>query len=105
MLSGVPSALSDRIYIAAAGDAVMIAFVMYAVSLHNATDTRRFSIMDAGASGWQVMDQAGGRVLKQALYDDWHRVERARALFKARVAVLRGLGWVEDDGAGYSTNR
>jgi len=79
--------------------------VMYVISLHNATETRRFSIMDAGVAGWQVLDQAGGQVVKQALYDDWHRVERARAVFGARAAILRELGWVEGDPAGHSTNR
>ncbi len=78
---------------------------MYAVSLHNATETRRFSIVDLGASGWQVLDQAGGQVVKQVLYDDWHRVERARAVFAAKVAVLRTMGWTEDVVDGYSTNR
>jgi hypothetical protein len=38
------------------------------------------------------MDDA---VVRRAQYDDWHRVERARAAFALEALQLRSAGWVE----------
>ena len=68
---------------------------VYARSLRKAEETRRFTIRDTGTQGWEVLDERGATVLKNVLYDDWHRVERARAVFAVEAMTLREAGWVE----------
>jgi hypothetical protein len=77
---------------------------MYARLLRKAAHVRRFTIRDTGTSGWQVLDEQDAKVVKSVLYDDWHRVERARAAFALEAATLREAGWIEGD-ALHSTNR
>lgn len=69
--------------------------MMYARSLRKAAHTRRFSIRDTGTSGWQVLDEQDSQIVKTALYDDWHRVERAKAAFAVEATMLRKAGWTE----------
>ena len=45
--------------------------------------------------GWQVQDEKDSTIVKSVLYDDWHRVERAKAAFAMEVAMLRESGWTE----------
>ena len=86
---------------------------MYARLLRKAAHVRRFTIRDTGTSGWQVLDEQDAKVVKSVLYDDWHRVERARAAFALEAATLREAGWTESDAnsqraadyALHSTNR
>ena len=68
---------------------------MYARILRNAAHTRRFTITSAADSGWEVRDEQDSRILRSRLYDDWHRVERARLAFAVEAAGLRDAGWVE----------
>ncbi|MGH8189506.1 MAG: hypothetical protein ACREUC_23315 [Steroidobacteraceae bacterium] len=68
---------------------------MYARSFRRAEETRKFTIRDDGTRGWEVLDERGATVLKNVRYDDWHRVERAKAAFAAEAATLREAGWVE----------
>jgi hypothetical protein len=68
---------------------------MYARLLRKAAHVRRFSIHDTGTSGWQVLDEQDTKVVKSVLYDDWHRVERAKAAFAAEASQLRDAGWTE----------
>jgi hypothetical protein len=68
---------------------------MYARSFRKAAHTRRFSIRDTGTSGWEVLDEKDSKVLKSVLYDDWHRVERAKAAFALEANQLRDSGWIE----------
>ena len=68
---------------------------MYAKILRKAAHVRRFTIRDTGTSGWQVLDEQDTLVVKSVLYDDWHRVERAKASFAIEAAILREAGWVE----------
>ncbi len=75
---------------------------MFTIALRRAAETRTFTIAEMGPSGWKVTDAMDSRVIKQTLYDDWHRVERARAVFTAQAAILKDLGWSESS---YSTNR
>ena len=67
---------------------------MYTRSLRKEFHTRMFTIRPAGASGWEVRDQTDGSIVKRAVYDDWHRVERALALFQREEEALRAGGWV-----------
>lgn len=68
---------------------------MYARILRRAAHIRRFTITATSSSGWEVRDEEDSRILKTHLYDDWHRVERARLTFAAAEANLRGAGWVD----------
>jgi hypothetical protein len=68
---------------------------MYRRILRNADHTRRFTITSSGASGWEVRDEQDSHLLRSRLYDDWHRVERARLAFAMEAAGLRDAGWVE----------
>ena len=68
---------------------------MYRRILRNAAHTRRFTITSSDASGWEVRDEQDSRLLRSRLYDDWHRVERARLAFAMEAAGLRDEGWVE----------
>lgn len=68
---------------------------MYASSLRNADQTRRFTITDASDSGWEVREESDSHVVKIVRYTDWHRVERALMTFATVTATLKMAGWVE----------
>jgi len=68
---------------------------MYARSFKRAADTRRFTITDAGASGWKVREEENSRVVREVWYDDWHRVERARLNIALAGRELADAGWTE----------
>ena len=67
---------------------------MYERSLTHDGHTRRFQIVAAGASGWEVREEQDSHVVRAKIYDDWHRVERARTIFQAEVHSLEQAGWV-----------
>ena len=67
---------------------------MFAKELSRAGHTRKFSIRDLGASGWEIRDEQDDRVLKQVCYTDWHRVERALNMFNLQIDELEEAGWV-----------
>ena len=68
---------------------------MYNRLLRKAAHTRRFIIRNTDTSGWEVRDEKDSRIVKSVLYDDWHRVERAKATFALEASLLRESGWVE----------
>ena len=68
---------------------------MYARTLRKDDRTRRFSISTAGASGWEVLDQADEQIVRRVFYSDWHRVERARLAFVSEAFELQNAGWLE----------
>ena len=68
---------------------------MYAKLLRKAAHTRRFIIRSHESSGWQVVDERDSIVVKCTNYNDWHRVERAKAAFAVEALLLRESGWVE----------
>jgi hypothetical protein len=47
------------------------------------------------ASGWEVKDEEDRRVVRRVVYDDWHRVERARMTFAQEGMKLKDDGWKE----------
>ena len=61
---------------------------MYERLLRKAVHTRRFTIRNTDASGWEVLDESEEGVLKTAFYDDWHRVERAKTIFAIEARQL-----------------
>jgi hypothetical protein len=68
---------------------------MYVISLRKAAHIRRFTIRNTGTSGWEVLDERDKGIVKSVLYDDWHRVERAKQAFVIEALTLRETGWVE----------
>jgi len=67
---------------------------MYATSLRKQLQVRRFTIRHV-RPGWEVKDESDREVLKQVIYKDWHRVERAIAMFEQEEAELEASGWVK----------
>jgi len=68
---------------------------MYARALEHAGETRRFTIHNADAGGWDVKEERDTQVIWSVHYTDWHRVERARMTFTREVQELRQAGWRE----------
>jgi hypothetical protein len=66
---------------------------MFSVSLMNADHIRRYSISFLSGAGWEVTRQQDGELTRRSCYHDWHRVERARALFALEVSKLTERGW------------
>lgn len=63
-------------------------------NLRNADHTLRYSIQST-PTGWEVSEEQDSRVVRQAHYQDWHRVERARRVFVIKLASLQKDGWRE----------
>ncbi len=66
---------------------------MFDRSLRHADHIRRFSISFKGGSGWEVRREDDLALTRHDVYQDWHRVERALALFERDVLELREQGW------------
>lgn len=65
-------------------------------SLRHRERTRRYSIVPAKATaGWEVREEEDSRIVRQAHYTDWHRVERARRAIAMEMRALRDQGWAE----------
>jgi hypothetical protein len=68
---------------------------MYRRMFQKAGQTKRFTITDAGSSGWEVREEQDSHVVWSTSYTDWHRVERARMTFAREAADLASSGWKE----------
>jgi len=66
---------------------------MYLKQLHRSGHTRRFEIRQSNG-WWEILSAADDRIVRQARYDDWHRVERARLAFALEISQLEDAGWV-----------
>jgi hypothetical protein len=66
---------------------------MYRLSLRSADHVRHYSIVSTGQSGWEVKLEEDETLRRRDLYQDWHRVERALALFELEVSELTAQGW------------
>lgn len=55
--------------------------------------TRRFLIESRGPQGWEVREEQDSAVVRTKIYDDWHRVERARSVFQVEIVFLTEQGW------------
>jgi hypothetical protein len=66
---------------------------MFSISLHRAEHVRRYSIRATASSGWEVRTEEDRRLTRSVQYRDWHRVERALAMFHSEVAELMEHGW------------
>jgi hypothetical protein len=67
---------------------------MFQHRLEHQGRTRGFMIASRAGGGWDVLEEADRRVVREVHYDDWHRVERQLHAFAARVELLKNEGWV-----------
>ena len=56
--------------------------------------TRRYSILTTDV-GWEVREERDSQLVRQATYQDWHRVERAERSIANELDDLRTQGWAE----------
>ena len=66
---------------------------MFAKTLTHDGHTREYTIRSLGLEGWEVQEARDKRVVRKACYTDWHRVERAMAIFSIEAATLEARGW------------
>jgi hypothetical protein len=66
----------------------------FSKSLRHKDRTRRYSIV-AVKAGWEVREEQDSRIVRQARYSDWHRVERARRALAIKMRQLQDQGWAE----------
>ena len=65
---------------------------MFALSLRYADHVRHYSICP-GSAGWEVRLEEDRTLRRLDHYRDWHRVERAMAMFEREVMELTARGW------------
>lgn len=66
---------------------------VFAREVTNGSHTRQFEVNLVGAEGWCVRERRDGTVVRQVVYDDWHRVELQMSGFVAEAAQLVHQGW------------
>jgi hypothetical protein len=66
----------------------------FAKSIKKADHVRHYSIRPTN-TGWEVREEQDSQVVRQACYQDWHRVEHARRAFVLELSNLREEGWQE----------
>ena len=67
---------------------------MFHLSLQSNDHVRRYSITAVQPFGWEVRFEEDRELRRHDFYEDWHRVERAMALFKREVIELTESGWL-----------
>ena len=68
-------------------------------SLTNTEHSIRFDVTNH-ANGWEVRQQEDSKTVRDVVYSDWHRVERALSSFDRQAAVLREDGWIDNGTSG-----
>jgi len=53
---------------------------MLTTQIFEAAGARRLTVTTTNA-GWKLYEEVGRKIVRAATYTDWHRVERAIALF------------------------
>jgi hypothetical protein len=66
---------------------------MFSKTLTQAGHTRRFDVTARHSDGWEVRIEQDSQVVRQVLYTDWHRVERAMDSIERQVGDLEAQGW------------
>lgn len=66
---------------------------MFDKRLRQAEHIRHYSITSSEDSGWEVRLEEDEKLRRHDYYQDWHRVERAMALFEREVMELTSRGW------------
>ena len=64
------------------------------LSLRRADHIRRYFVRAVAPSGWEVRFEEDRELRRRTIYQDWHRVERALALFEREVTELTASGWL-----------
>jgi len=72
------------------GDALLM--TPFAKTLQKDSHVRRYEILP-DANGWRVREREDSRVIREAVYSDWHRVERAISAIEREVSTLEAQGW------------
>jgi hypothetical protein len=67
--------------------------IVFAGEITNGTRTRQFEVNSVGVEGWRIRERRDGAVVRQVIYDDWHRVELQVSGFVAEIARLKNEGW------------
>jgi hypothetical protein len=67
--------------------------VIFDLSLRRADHIRRYFVRAVVPSGWEVRFEEDSELRRRNIYQDWHRVERALALFEREVVELMATGW------------
>jgi hypothetical protein len=68
---------------------------VFSRQLSQGAHSRRFSVDMDPTSGWTVRDEQDAELIRQTLYDDWHRVELAMSRFALAAQQLTRDGWHE----------
>lgn len=66
---------------------------MFDLNLVSANRVRHYSIILAGAAGWEATLEEDRAVQWHETYEDWHRVERTLARVEREVSDLLDHGW------------
>jgi hypothetical protein len=66
---------------------------MFSISLQRDGHLRHYSISATSSDGWEVLMEADRQITRHGVYRDWHRVERAQAVFVREVSELTEHGW------------
>lgn len=66
---------------------------MFSITLQQADHVKQYSIHPRSSEGWLVTLQEDQTLTRQVVYRDWHRVERAAAMFRLEAAGLMERGW------------
>ncbi len=66
---------------------------MFTIRLQRAEHVRFYSIRATEDAGWEVRLEEDRQLTRHVRYRDWHRVERALAMFRREVADLEARGW------------
>ena len=66
---------------------------MFSISLQRDGHLSHYSISATSSDGWEVRMEADRQLTRHGVYHDWHRVERAQAVFVREVSELTEHGW------------
>jgi len=77
----------------------MIATVtpVFSLILTDGAHRRHFAVERAPQLGWRIRDESDDEVIRQVIFDDWHRVELAIHGFTAEAAIMARHGWTRAD--------
>jgi hypothetical protein len=70
---------------------------VFSLNLTDGSHHRHFAVERAPNLGWRIRDESDTEVVRDATFDDWHRVELAIRGFTAEAAMLVRHGWHENN--------
>ena len=63
-------------------------------TLRQLDHTMHYSVVTTD-EGWELREERDSRLVRQAHFQDWHRVERATRVITIQVDDLRTKGWAD----------